>query len=69
MRNCHPSGVVILERHYGPRRLRDDDDDDDDSLEVHCRRTLRFDSIDADFLWTSCVAHTHAHTHTLFIQR
>ena len=25
-----PSGVVILERRYGPRRLRDDDDDDDD---------------------------------------
>jgi len=24
-----PSGVVILERRYGPRRLRDDDDDDD----------------------------------------
>ena len=23
------SGVVILERRYGPRRLRDDDDDDD----------------------------------------
>jgi len=23
-----PSGVVILERRYGPRRLRDDDDDD-----------------------------------------
>jgi len=22
--------VVILERRYGPRRLRDDDDDDDD---------------------------------------
>jgi len=22
-----PSGVVILERRYGPRRLRDDDDD------------------------------------------
>ena len=25
-----PSGVVTLERRYGPRRLRDDDDDDDD---------------------------------------
>jgi len=25
-----PSGVVILERRYSPRRLRDDDDDDDD---------------------------------------
>jgi len=25
-----PSGVVILERRYGPRRLRDDDDDIDD---------------------------------------
>jgi len=24
-----PSGVVTLERRYGPRRLRDDDDDDD----------------------------------------
>jgi len=24
-----PSGVVILERRYGPRRLRDDDDDDE----------------------------------------
>ena len=24
-----PSSVVTLERHYGPRRLRDDDDDDD----------------------------------------
>jgi len=24
-----PSGVVILERRYGPRRLRDDDDDND----------------------------------------
>jgi len=23
-----PSSVVTLERHYGPRRLRDDDDDD-----------------------------------------
>ena len=27
-----PSGVVILERRYGPRRLRDDDDDDDEPL-------------------------------------
>jgi len=34
-RNAHlltygeqPSGVVILERRYGPRRLRNDDDDD-----------------------------------------
>ena len=26
-----PSGVVTLERRYGPRRLRDDDDDDDDA--------------------------------------
>ena len=24
-----PSGVVILERRYGPRRLRDDNDDDE----------------------------------------
>jgi len=23
-----PSGVVILERRYGPQRLRDDDDDE-----------------------------------------
>jgi len=28
-----PSGVVILERRYGPRRLRDDDDDDDEVIE------------------------------------
>jgi len=27
-----PSDVVILERRYGPRRLRDDDDDDDELL-------------------------------------
>jgi len=27
-----PSGVVILERRYSPRRLRDDDDDDDDGI-------------------------------------
>ena len=28
-----PSGVVILERRYGPRRLRDDDNDDDDIVD------------------------------------
>jgi len=27
-----PSGVVTVERRYGPRRLRDDDDDDDMAL-------------------------------------
>jgi len=30
-----PSGVVTLERRYGPRRLRDDDDDDDEACSSH----------------------------------
>ena len=32
-----PSGVVILERRYSPRRLRDDDDDDDIRGRQHTR--------------------------------
>ena len=35
-----PSGVVILERRYGPRRLRDDDDDDSYSEDSHERASM-----------------------------
>jgi len=38
-----PSGVVILERRYGPRRLRDDDNDDDGNIAYGgCRQGVSY---------------------------